>query len=90
MAASVQHWPSLLRLRCAALAHLNDHFRLVILSNVDNASFAFSNMRRLGVDFDAIHTAEWDNGSPVNRQTGILDYCWMVSHAQGVARIDIP
>ena len=29
----------------AALAYLKDHFRLVILSNVDNASFGFSNMR---------------------------------------------
>jgi len=33
----------------------------VILSNVDNESFSFSN-RKLGVEFDAIYTAE-DIGS---------------------------
>ena len=37
------------------------HYRLVILSNVDNESFSFSN-RKLGVHFDAIFTAE-DIGS---------------------------
>ena len=40
---------------------IRDSFRLVILSNVDNASFAHSNAR-LGVGFDAIYTAE-DIGS---------------------------
>ena len=37
------------------------HFKLVILSNVDRASFAASN-RRLGVSFDAVYTAQ-DIGS---------------------------
>jgi len=45
----------------AALAYLKRHYKLVILSNVDRASFAGSN-RRLGVEFDAILTAE-DIGS---------------------------
>ena len=45
----------------AALRYLKQHFKLVILSNVDNASFAFSN-RKLGVAFDAVFTAE-DIGS---------------------------
>ena len=44
-----------------ALAYLKHHYRLVILSNVDNQSFAASN-KRLGIDFDAIYTAE-DVGS---------------------------
>jgi 2-haloacid dehalogenase len=44
-----------------ALAYLKQHYRLVILSNVDNASFAKSNAK-LKVDFDAIYTAE-DIGS---------------------------
>lgn len=44
-----------------ALRYLKQHYRLVILSNVDNASFALSNAR-LGVEFDAIYTAE-DIGS---------------------------
>lgn len=40
-----------------ALTYLKQHFRLVILSNVDNESFAASNAR-LGVAFDAVVTAE--------------------------------
>lgn len=40
-----------------ALAYLKEHFQLVILSNVDRASFARSN-ERLGVEFDHIFTAE--------------------------------
>ena len=43
------------------LRRLKVHFRLVILSNVDRTSFARSN-ERLGVEFDAIFTAE-DVGS---------------------------
>lgn len=44
-----------------ALARLKQHFKLVILSNVDRQSFNPTN-RRLGVTFDAICTAE-DIGS---------------------------
>jgi 2-haloalkanoic acid dehalogenase type II len=40
-----------------ALKYLKQHYKLVILSNVDNESFALSN-RRLGVAFDAIYAAE--------------------------------
>ena len=40
-----------------ALAYLKQHYKLVILSNVDNDSFNGSNAR-LGVAFDAIYTAE--------------------------------
>jgi 2-haloacid dehalogenase len=39
------------------LRYLKQYFKLVILSNVDNESFAESN-KKLGVDFDAIYTAE--------------------------------
>lgn len=45
----------------AALAYLKQHYKLVILSNVDHASFAQSNAR-LGVEFDRIITAQ-DVGS---------------------------
>ena len=45
----------------AALEHLKRHYKLVILSNVDNESFAASN-EKLKVAFDAIYTAE-DCGS---------------------------
>lgn len=44
-----------------ALRYLKQHYKLVILSNVDNETFSYSN-KKLGVDFDAIYTAE-DIGS---------------------------
>jgi 2-haloalkanoic acid dehalogenase type II len=59
-AASIGDWPAFPD-TLAALTYLKRHFKLVILSNVDNASFAASN-KRLGVAFDAIYTAE-DIGS---------------------------
>ena len=59
-AASVPNWPVFAD-SAGALADLRERFRLIILSNVDRDSFAASN-RRLGVDFDAIYTAE-DIGS---------------------------
>ena len=55
-AASVGDWPAFPD-SPAALAYLKGHFRLIILSNVDRASFALSN-RRLGVAFDHVFTAE--------------------------------
>jgi 2-haloacid dehalogenase len=58
--ASVGDWPAFAD-SPAALARLKRHYKLVILSNVDRASFARSNAR-LGVAFDAIHTAQ-DIGS---------------------------
>jgi 2-haloacid dehalogenase len=58
--ASVGNWPAFAD-SAGALAYLRQHYRLVILSNVDRASFAQSNAR-LGVTFDAIYTAE-DIGS---------------------------
>jgi 2-haloacid dehalogenase len=57
---SVPDWPAFPD-STAALAYLKQHYKLVILSNVDRASFAESN-RRLSVTFDAICTAE-DVGS---------------------------
>ena len=57
---SIGDWPAFPD-SADALTYLKQHFKLVILSNVDNASFASSN-RRLGVDFNAIYTAE-DIGS---------------------------
>jgi 2-haloalkanoic acid dehalogenase type II len=58
--ASVEHWPAFPD-SPTALAYLKQHYQLVILSNVDRASFLHSN-RRLGVAFDAVYTAE-DVGS---------------------------
>ena len=53
---SVGDWPAFPD-SADALRYLKQHFRLVILSNVDRASFARSNAR-LGVEFDDIFTAE--------------------------------
>jgi 2-haloalkanoic acid dehalogenase type II len=57
---SIRDWPAFAD-TVAALNYLKQHFKLAILSNVDNDSFAFSN-RKLGVSFDAVFTAE-DIGS---------------------------
>ena len=57
---SVRHWPAFPD-SSIALTYLKRHYRLVILSNIDIASFAHSN-RKLGVEFDAVYTAE-DIGS---------------------------
>jgi 2-haloalkanoic acid dehalogenase type II len=58
--ASIGDWPAFPD-SAEALAYLKRHYKLIILSNVDNASFARSNAK-LGVTFDAICTAE-DIGS---------------------------
>jgi len=57
---SIGHWPAFPD-TADALRVLKKHFKLVILSNVNRAGFAASN-RKLGVEFDAIYTAE-DVGS---------------------------
>jgi putative hydrolase of the HAD superfamily len=57
---SIKNWPAFAD-SAASLQYLKRHFKLVILSNVDNESFAYSN-EKLAVDFDAVYTAE-DVGS---------------------------
>ena len=57
---SVRDWPAFPDTP-GALAYLKQHYKLVILSNVDNENFSHSN-GKLGVAFDAIYTAE-DIGS---------------------------
>lgn len=57
---SVAHWPAFSD-TADALRILKHHYRLVILSNVNREGFAASS-RKLGVEFDAIYTAE-DIGS---------------------------
>jgi 2-haloacid dehalogenase len=57
---SVRNWPAF-EDSAAALQYLKQHYKLVILSNVDNETFTYSNAR-LQVEFDAIITAE-DVGS---------------------------
>ena len=58
--ASVAAWPAFAD-TAVALRRLKERYRLIIVSNVDRASFARSN-RRLGVEFDLVITAE-DVGS---------------------------
>jgi len=58
--ASVKHWPAFAD-TADALQRLSTKFKLIILSNIDRASFAAS-QPRLGVQFDSIITAE-DVGS---------------------------
>jgi 2-haloacid dehalogenase len=57
---SVRDWPAFPD-TVEALQYLKKHYKLVILSNVDNETFTYSNAR-LKVEFDAIITAE-DVGS---------------------------
>jgi 2-haloalkanoic acid dehalogenase type II len=57
---SLRDWPAFPD-SAAALKYLQGHYRLYILSNVDNESFASTN-RKLEVQFDGVMTAE-DIGS---------------------------
>jgi 2-haloalkanoic acid dehalogenase type II len=68
---SIAAWPAFPD-TAEALRYLSAHYKLVILSNVDNESFAHSN-KKLGVTFDAIFTAE-DIGSykPSPRNFGYM------------------
>ena len=82
---SIKDWPAFEDL-VAALQYLKKHYKLVILSNVDNASFALSN-KRLQVEFDAIYTAE-DIGSykPALRN---FEYMLAKLADRGVAKSEI-
>lgn len=52
---SVEHWPAFPD-SAEALAYLRDHFKLIVLSNVDNESFAHSDAK-LGHPFHATYVA---------------------------------
>jgi 2-haloacid dehalogenase len=71
---SVKDWPAFPD-SAASLAYLRQHYRLVVLSNIDNDSFAASNAR-LGVNFDAVYTAE-DIGS---YKPSAANFTYMLSH----------
>ena len=83
---SIRNWPAFVDL-LAALQYLKKFYRLIILSNVDNRSFSFSNGASC-VEFDAIYTAE-DIGSykPDDR-----NFVYMLEHIGdlGLAKGDIP
>jgi 2-haloalkanoic acid dehalogenase type II len=83
--ASIADWPAFPD-SAEALAYLGRHYRLAILSNVDNASFAHSN-QKLGVSFDAVFTAQ-DIGSykPSSRN---FDYMLEKLATRGFGKRDI-
>ncbi|SIN83898.1 haloacid dehalogenase type II [Vannielia litorea] len=58
--ASVPDWPAF-EDSAEALAYLKQHYKMIVLSNVDNRSFDGA-ARKLGIAWDAIYTAE-DIGS---------------------------
>lgn len=82
---SIEAWPAFAD-SAPALAYLEQHYRLVILSNVDRSSFAASN-EKLGVEFDAIYTAE-DIGS---YKPDPRNFAYMLEHLKqrGVEKDDI-
>lgn len=82
---SVRDWPAFPD-TVEALRELKKHYQLVILSNVDNESFSYSNAR-LGVAFDAIYTAE-DIGS-YKPAAANFDYMLEALAIRGIAKADI-
>ncbi|MGI9437731.1 MAG: HAD family hydrolase [Geminicoccaceae bacterium] len=60
LASSISQWPIHADV-ADALAYLKQYYRLVVLTNIDHASFDGTN-KSLGVAFDAVYTAE-DIGS---------------------------
>jgi 2-haloalkanoic acid dehalogenase type II len=83
--ASVPEWPAF-EDSAVSLQYLKQHYKLVILSNVDRESFAGSN-RRLQVAFDAIYTAQ-DIGS---YKPAPANFTYMLEHlgAMGYGKADI-
>ena len=73
---SVRHWPAFPD-TADALRILKKHYKLVILSNVNRDGFAASN-RKLGVEFDAIYTAQ-DVGS---YKPNPANFDYMLEHIQ--------
>jgi 2-haloalkanoic acid dehalogenase type II len=82
---TVKSWPAFPD-SAEALQYLKQHFKLVVLSNVDNDSFSYSN-EKPGIEFDAIYTAE-DVGSykPADRN---FDYMLDKISTIGVAQAQI-
>ncbi|MFC1680635.1 haloacid dehalogenase type II [Pseudomonadota bacterium] len=81
---SVPHWPAFPD-SADALRKLKNHFRLIILSNVHREGFSASN-KKLGVDFDAVYTAE-DIGS---YKPNIANFEYMLTHLKSDFDLDTP
>ncbi len=83
---SIAHWPAFPD-TADALRYLKTRYKLVILSNVSREGFAASN-RKLGVEFDAIYTAE-DIGSYKPAAANFNYLFERLSEDHGLARPDI-
>lgn len=82
---SVKDWPAFPD-SADALQYLKQHYQLVILSNVDNESFAASNSK-LRVEFDAIYTAEdIGNYKPADAN---FEYMLAMLKGRGIGKSDI-
>jgi 2-haloalkanoic acid dehalogenase type II len=75
---SVRDWPAFPDTP-GALQYLKKFYKLIILSNVDNRTFSYSN-QKLGVDFDAIYTAE-DIGA---YKPAAANFDYMLAHIGGL------
>ena len=82
---SVKDWPAF-EDSAGALQYLKRYYKLVVLSNIDNTSFAHSN-EKLGVSFDAAYTAE-DIGS-YKPSPGNFDYMIENLARLGIRKHDI-
>ena len=82
---SVEDWPAFPD-SAGALQYLKRYYKLVVLSNVDNASFAFSNAK-LEVAFDAVYVAT-DIGS-YKPQMRNFDYMLENLARIGIGKSDI-
>jgi 2-haloalkanoic acid dehalogenase type II len=82
---SIGDWPAFAD-TAEALEYLKQHFRLVVLSNVDRAGFAAS-QPWLGVAFDAVYTAQ-DIGS-YKPDAANFRYLLDRLHEQGVAKQEV-
>ena len=80
--ASVGDWPAFPD-SFEALAYLKRHYRMIVLSNVDNRSFAGATAK-LGISWDSVFTAE-DIGSykPAQRN---FDYLLAAIDRMGIAK----
>ncbi|MEM7270368.1 MAG: haloacid dehalogenase type II [Pseudomonadota bacterium] len=83
--ASVANWPAFPD-SAEALAYLRRHYKLVVLSNVDNGSFAHSNAK-LGDPFHYVYTAE-DAGA-YKPAPGNFDYMIAQLARHGIGKEDI-
>ncbi len=83
--ASVGDWPAFPD-SAEALSYLKQHYRMIVLSNVDNRSFAGA-AGKLGIAWDSVCTAE-DIGSykPAQRN---FDYLLASTERMGIAKCDL-